>query len=393
MIRRNFLLLTGAAMLGAAAHPVFAAPVPPKNCTKVQAGRTSWRIISSQGLDALCFLGPLSADPFYARYYAAELEVFRRRLKASTLKRIAALSANAKSHQGMLGPDMCLLCSGGPTDSLEDVIGALTQAETVLRPPFAASAYWDLEAWDMLLSMRGDLILVLKDMKAAGFVAFRDSYMAPRVATRFPLLKARLAAIDVISQDEKMTGRRLRENTVDVVQLYFSKPHGIRIQGQRFLSHIDYPQEISIRVAIHELMHPPFDGAGAPMQAVFAFLRQDDLLKQVVKEHNPSFGYNSLEGYLNEDVVQALDQFGAEAFAVAKDPAERWHDADDGMHILAAGLYGLLKAEGYDQTGGNIEAWLRNAIDNGKLSPASWQRAAAQVLKVAPDALWLAKAK
>lgn len=393
MIRRNFLLLTGAAMLGAAAHPVFAAPHALPIRTEVQAGRTCWRIISSQGLDALCFLGPLSADPFYARYYAAELELFRPRLKPDTLKRIATLSANAKSHQGMLGPDMCLLCSGGPTDSLDDVIGALCQAETVLRPPFAASAYWDQEGWDMLLSMREDLILVLRDMKAAGFVAFRDGYMAPRIATRFPLLKARLAAINVISQDEKMTGRRLQENTVDVVQLYFSKPHGIRIQGQRFLSHIDYPQEISIRVAIHELMHPPFDSTAASMQAVFAFLRRDDLLQRVVKEHNPSFGYNSLEGYLNEDVVQALDQIGAETFAVARDPAERWREADDGMHVLAAGLYGLLKADGYDRTGGNIAAWLRAAIDNGKLSAHSWQGAAARVLKVAPDALWPTKVR
>jgi hypothetical protein len=91
---------------------------------------------------------------------------------------------------------------------------------------------------------------------------------------------------------------------------------------------------------------------------------------------------------LNEDVAQALDQIVQERLGFALDPKTRWTDADQGMHILAAGLYGQLKAEGYDRTGGNIERWMANAARSGKLSPAILHAAAARVVERPVDRLW-----
>jgi len=58
------------------------------------------------------------------------------------------------------------------------------------------------------------------------------------------------------------------------------------------------------------------------------------------------------------------------------------------MHVFAAGLYGLLKVQGYDRTGGNIEQWLYTAARNGTFAPASLHVAAARVLKRGTDRLW-----
>ena len=63
------------------------------------------------------------------------------------------------------------------------------------------------------------------------------------------------------------------------------------------------------------------------------------------------------------------------------------------MHVLAAGLYGLLKADGYDRTGGDIEAWMGRAVRAGRLAPASLHAAAAQVLEKPADQLWVKPAK
>ena len=59
------------------------------------------------------------------------------------------------------------------------------------------------------------------------------------------------------------------------------------------------------------------------------------------------------------------------------------------MHILAAGLYGMLKAEGYDRTGGNIERWMADAVKTGKLAPGRLHAAAAKVLEKPVDQLWM----
>ncbi|MET0337711.1 MAG: hypothetical protein ABW063_08095, partial [Caulobacter sp.] len=95
---------------------------------------------------------------------------------------------------------------------------------------------------------------------------------------------------------------------------------------------------------------------------------------------------------LNEDTVEALDQIIGERLGIALEPHLRWEKADDGMHVLAAGLYGLMKADGYDRTGGNLEAWMSDAAKSGRLSPSSLHPAAAAVLRRPVDQLWPLKA-
>jgi hypothetical protein len=58
------------------------------------------------------------------------------------------------------------------------------------------------------------------------------------------------------------------------------------------------------------------------------------------------------------------------------------------MHILAAGLYGLLKQDLWNQTGGSIEAWLDSALCEGRLSPDVIHPIAAQILGRSVGTLW-----
>jgi hypothetical protein len=47
---------------------------------------------------------------------------------------------------------------------------------------------------------------------------------------------------------------------------------------------------------------------------------------------------------------------------VARNPADRWRKADDGMHVIAAGLYGLLRQDRWVEKGGSIERWLAQHV-------------------------------
>lgn len=349
--------------------------------------RTQWRVRGSEGFDALCFLGPLSGKPLYTRYYEAELAAFRPKFAAEAQAALDRVQALADGKGWLLAPGLCTLLSAAPDATLDDVILAVREAETRVLPRYKGSQYWDQENWDLVLGARADLLTVLAGLRDAGFPEFRKGFIGPKLEPRIAALSARLATADVIAEQERLIGRKLQPD-IEIVLLWFSKPHGTRIQGQRFLSHVDYPDALTIRIAGHEILHPPFPMDGAAAKAAIAALEADPLMVRILREHDPAFGYNTMEGIVNEDTVEALDQIIAERLGVAIPPARRWADADDGMHVFAAAVYGLLKADGFDRTGGDVEAWMGRAVKAGRLAPASLHAAASRVLEVPPDQLW-----
>jgi hypothetical protein len=85
-----------------------------------------------------------------------------------------------------------------------------------------------------------------------------------------------------------------------------------------------------------------------------------------VQHHDPSFGYNTTAGYIEEDSVQALEQLVSEKFGVGRNACEYWKQQDGGMHVLAAAIYVDYKRasssnpEPYSQ-------WFVRAVKDGQL--------------------------
>lgn len=376
-------------LFAAAAVLAFAAPLP----VLAKTSRTKWKIGPSEGMDAVAFLGPLSGKPFYARYYESEIAAFKPRLKPDALEALASLHAEADAAGGLLWPGLALIVSGGPTASLDDLLRSLVAAETVLKPPFQASEYWDAEDWSRFMGGRDRLVLVLGAMRDAGFADYRRALAQAQFDKRSGELQTLLGGMDVIAEQERLLGRKL-DPQIEIELLWFCKPHGVKVQGQRFLTFVGARDQIVVLTAAHEILHPPIDMKGPAATAALAVLGKDTLFTRILAEKDKQTGYNSLDGILNEDTAQALDQIIQERLGyVAKPAGERWSQGDQGMHVLAAGLYGLLKTEGYDRTGGNLEAWMLAAAQGGKLAPASLHAAAAKVLGKPVDGLWTTPAK
>jgi hypothetical protein len=349
--------------------------------------RTRWKVVGSEGFDAIGVLGPLSGKPFYARFYAKELAALRPVFPADAQAALDRLQSAAEASGALLWPSAANLLSGAKLETLDDLILAVDEAETRVLPAYKASTQWDPDRWTAFLALRPDLKTTLAGLRAADFPGLRRTFLGGRLEPRIESLSAYLVRYDVIAEQERLLGRPL-EPTIEIVLMWFSKPHGVRVQGQRFLSHLDYPDDNVVRIAAHEILHPPLPMNGPAATAALGVLGRDDLFRRIVAEHDPAFGYNSLEGLLNEDICQAFDQIISERLGVAQPPARRWATADAGMHVLAAGLYGTFKAEGYDRTGGNLEAWLLEAARAGKLDPGRLHAAAADVLQTTPDKLW-----
>ena len=375
MDRRNFLAVAMATL----ATPAIPQAKPPM--------RTRWKIRTSIGFDALAFLGPLAGQELYLPFYGEDARAFASRLPATIVADIAKLWKEAKSAGfGLLGPSLSVIFSAGHDASLEMLVAAAADPEAKLMAAYRASPYWDESNWRWFVSVAPRLKSIFEAMQGADFTTFRAERSGD-VEQRIGELSRGLTGFDVIRFQEKLTGRTF-DPQIEVVLLQFCKPHGIKVQGQTFLQAADWNIAITVRNAAHEMLHPPVPMDGAAAKAALAVLERDPLIARIVREHDPRWGYTTLDGLLNEDLAQALDQLISEALGVARNPADRWRKADDGIHVLAGALYGLLRQDGWIDTGGSIEAWLAASVRAGRLAPTVLHPAAAKVLERNAEALW-----
>jgi hypothetical protein len=351
---------------------------------------TRWDVRTSQGFDALCALNVLSGDPYYVQQYPDEAKEFATPAYAPAREAAAQLKKIIKDQDGgIVSAYLTLVLSGGPDSTLSAVLASV-QHPAPLEAALRASPYWSQESWDRFLKVRAPLIQALEAMHGAGFEDLWARHVARGVTEG---LHAELARYDVLGEEERLLGHELQGGRIDVILLWYSRPHGIRIQGDRFLTNIGYPAAIVLRNAVHEPMHPPFDRHLPAVAAAIDSLAQNPLLARIVAGHNPSFGYNTAPGYVEEDCVQALEQVVSERLGVAKPAAERWREADDGMHVLAAALYDLMKESGFADRGGVFEDWLTKAVAEGRLQPSELTRRARAVMGDEAVARWERPAK
>lgn len=382
MDRRTFVSAMSAGALLAIA------PGGPALASRAAPVRTRWRVAGSEGFDAIAFLGALSGREIYRRTYAADADRFAPRLPAEVRADVPRLADEAEhSSFGLLWPVLANILSGAGVTTLDSVVDLLADPEKRVRPAFLRNPGREDADMAWLTQHAERLRRVFIAMRDAGFAEFRREKIGPAFADRIDEVSRSLSAFDVIRWQERFTGRRF-DPVINVVLLAFSKPHGAKMQGQTFLQSFDYGVETTVRIAAHEMLHPPIPPEGNAAKAALDVLAKDPLLTRVVRDHDPQWGYTTLPGLLDEDICEALDQLVGEALGVARDPAERWRKADDGMHVLAGGLYGLLRQDRWHETGGDIQAWILRAARTGRLSPPALHQAAATVLKRPVDQLW-----
>src|ERR1039458_8966149 len=174
---------------------------------------------------------------------------------------------------------------------------------------------------------------LVRALDRVGFPAYWEANAKPRIEKRIAEISLELPKYNIIPVIESYLGFPLPSQTITVYLLAYSEPHGIRITGLRFLTHVSYPFSIVLHNAIHEPMHPPYHVDDPKVHDAIDLLGRDPLVIDKVQHHDPSFGYNTIAGYIEEDSVQALEQLVSEKFGVGRNPCEYWKEQDGGMHV------------------------------------------------------------
>jgi hypothetical protein len=330
---------------------------------------TQWKLQASAVYDALCLLNIWTGDPFYTQVNPGILEQWEPRLTPDVKTAFGRLAkAIREEGQGIISAQLCLHFSALKPKTLEDLIRAIDQPLT-LRETFQQTPYFDLKDWGSFEGSFEDLRVVLKFLQAQRFEDEYHTLVAPRLESVLAHWREQLAPLDVVGAVERELNQPVSDAQIDVFVLEYTKPHGIKLVGNQFVTAASWPVSTTARVAIHELMHPPYDFRLSEVQNVVHQLREDKFLFEHFQKHDPSFGYNTWEGFIEENCVRALEQCIAERFGIAKNARERFSSEDGGMHVLAAVLHPLLKTHDPQQT--TFAEFLAFEVTKGRLRPGT----------------------
>ena len=342
--------------------------------------RTRWSVTTCPGLEAVVFIGALAGNELQLQHYGVEVKYVRDRLPPEALQALDRLREFAELSGTLIGPNLALLFSAGPAATLDDVIESARRPDVRLRPTMEKSLYWDAREWEWFRDETlPDVLTVLLGLEKAGFESYWRRIAEPKLNLRVDDTKKYLRRFDIIPEQERLLGRPL-DPQVEVLLLYFSKPYGIRVTGQRLASHYSYPMYVQLRTATHEMFHPPFERADDSIYESLQPLADDPWMRSIVNHHDPALGYNTFSELLDESATQALDQIVADRMGLWLGPGARWRNADDGMHMLAAAIYQMLIEDNYHKDGGNFGDWLVTAIDRGMFTPNEVRRRAALIV-------------
>ena len=338
------------------------------------APTTTWTVRPSPGLEAVLFVGILSGDVLQSEIYADELDEVWPQLSADVQSAIESLDQGMRvGLKKLTGPVMAYMLSAGGDSTLAEVVAGAKDPERLLEPNLRSAPGWDPGDTLATFELMPHLARALCGLQVFEFEDWYDMRFRPDVEAAAHDMRDRLQDHDIIPLQSRLVGRALSP-VIEINPTYFSKPYGIRVYGQRFLAHYQNDAETQLRIAAHEIFHPPFQRADQDLFAGLIDLEEDPWMCSIVENHDPAFGYNSFWGIVDEDSTQALDQIVSEQLGVARDPGDRWRKADDGMHLLAAALYHAMAEDEFGETGGRYSDWLKSALDRGKLTPDEVRR-------------------
>jgi hypothetical protein len=335
---------------------------------------TNWQLKPSLKYDALCLLNALSGDPYYLHYYQAEYDHFHPLFKPEEQAAFVQLKHIIKDEgKGIISAKLTLYYSVVDDETLPEMIRTAHDSSR-MKAALKQTAYWDNDSWQNYEAARPALEVALKALDRVGFPAYWAKNARPKIEKRIAELSPELPKYNIVPAIESYLGFQLPSQTITVYLLAYSEPHGIRITGLRFLTHVSYPFSIVLHNAIHEPMHPPYHANDPKIRAAIDLLGRDPLVLDKVQHHDPSFGYNETTGYIEEDSVEALEQIVSEKFGAGRNACQYWKQQDDGMHLLAVAIYAEYK-QAVSLAPVPYSQWLTQAVQNGQLRDDNLQKA------------------
>lgn len=281
-------------------------------------------------LDLFNFLNVLTADKFYVNCHKRAFKKYYPLLTDKTKQNIQEI---VRIHgRTMISPYLALIISSVPdfeNTNLNELFDNTDQLENF----FSKYSYYDQQEWSAKKPIFNLLVEVIKNIEQTDF---REEWLRKRLPD---INSAKQEIIEfannfhIIDEINNMLGAK--QNSADII-LYlcaFAYPHGIKICGSRFISDVCYSKQTTLRIAIHELFHPPYNTKN--IESELQNLAKDSLIDQAFKGQSPSFAYSEILGFIEENVVEAMELFISKKIGLIDDEYLYLKKHDNGSHVFS----------------------------------------------------------
>jgi hypothetical protein len=273
-------------------------------------------IRASYSLDAINFLNVLTDDPFYTKPHEEAYAYWFGKTSARSRAVIREVAEARGSN--MLGPWLAYMVSDQP--------------------------HFDEAAPARLLDGFSDsraLAPVIDELEKQGFRDYWERDRLPEISRKVSQMQEYLdkARFSLEAETARLKGPG-SDSDDEPWRLYicaFAAPHGIRLSGKALIADVRNEPKGVLRIAIHEMFHPPYGS----WQAWWTRRRltHDPLFQEAFKVHDARrFGYADEEGFLEENIVEAMELHVSQRLGLIDDPWKYLARHDRGDHRLSVVL-------------------------------------------------------
>ncbi len=330
---------------------------------------TNWELVPSFKNDAMCFINILTNDHFYVRNYKKEFKVHQDLITPEVKSALNTIRDTMKiKHQQIISAWLTIYFSATNDESMDELLSRIDHINLIKENLKKANSYND-EAWNIFVSILPELKITFQFLKEIEFEKYWEREIRPVVEKRILEMEQKISNNNIISEIERKLGKPFDSDTIKVYVLYFAQPHGIKITGTRFITDVSYSDKTVMNNAVHELLHSLDLQTNKETAKVVAELKNDPVMMDKLENHNPSFGYNTFEGYVEENCVKALDEIinSRYGFTEFKNAKKRWRRNDGGMHVLAAVLHELMVQENFLESDELYEDFIVRMIQEDRI--------------------------
>jgi hypothetical protein len=328
---------------------------------------SEWQIIPSYKLDLACFCNLLTGAEMVLEKHKDGYDAFREIIHArpdlqafaDTLLQqglmVGTATASLLSLSDYNGEDIEDICRLFDDDSNHPLI-----KNYLLEGGFQGDISYVLQS--VLPVMSG----MLKYFHAHGFHDYWREVSLPAIQDKLTSFQEAAVRYPVVSRVNQLLGfDSIKSPQVTLYLCSFNAPYGIGLKNA-FISDIRWCFDDTVSVAVHELIHPPFDRAIIKQMA--EAIREDEFFQEAKGRLPPSSGYHLPEEFLEENLVEGAHLYLGEQLGVVKDPLRYLLSHDFGSHVISIILYDALK-KGYRDEARTLQETVERLIREDVLAP------------------------
>ena len=294
----------------------------------------NFHVHTAYNLDLLNFINILTGEQFYTDRHEGMYERFGENLSSGSKERVKeAVQINGSA---MLGPILSLVISAVPNFEKRSVV-KLFEDPAHLESCLKQYPYYDEGLWTERAPIFETIIPVLQELEGNGFCSYWQKERFPDIKKKQRQLRSYANKFHLDLEIEGMLGRGQAPESITVYLCSFAAPHGIKICGPKYISDIAFSMDTTLGIAIHEMFHPPYDAKN--LQRELEILGNDPLLQHSFQTKDPKYGYPSMTGFIEENVVEAMAIYICHKIGLEKDPLGYFEKHDEGSHMLSVVLF------------------------------------------------------